>query len=103
MRRFTSGPKPSSRESRYIDGGYRRSSENADLATGYDRVLVLSPFAGRSRAPMEWGMHLAAQVEDLRAGGSRVEAILPDGRSLEAFGEDILPAVHRPVGLGVSR
>jgi NTE family protein len=28
---------------RYIDGGYRRN-ENADLAAGYGRVLVLSPF-----------------------------------------------------------
>ena len=37
-------------DSRYIDGGYRRSSENADLAAGYGRVLVLSPLGGRSRA-----------------------------------------------------
>src|SRR5579863_8165861 len=60
---------------RYIDGGYRRSSENADLAAGYERVLVLSPFGGRSRHPPEWAMHLAAQVDELRAGGSRVETI----------------------------
>ncbi|HEX4097827.1 MAG TPA: patatin-like phospholipase family protein, partial [Caulobacteraceae bacterium] len=53
-------------ETRYIDGGYR-SVENADLAAGYERVLVLSPFGGRSRAPLEWGIHLAAQVDDLRA------------------------------------
>ena len=65
-------------DSRYIDGGYRRSSENADLAAGYGRVLVLSPFGGRTLAPLEWGMHLAAQVEELRAGGSRVETIVPD-------------------------
>ena len=31
--------------SRYIDGGYR-SNENADLAAGYGRVLVLSPLGG---------------------------------------------------------
>ena len=60
-------------DSRYIDGGYRRSAENADLAAGYGRVLVLSPLGGRSRAPLDWGMHLAAQVDELRAGGSRVE------------------------------
>jgi NTE family protein len=30
-------------------------------------------------------MHLAAQVDELRAGGSRVETILPDGSALEAF------------------
>src|ERR1039457_356144 len=35
-------------DSRYIDGGYRRSSENADLAAGYGRVLVLSPLGGRT-------------------------------------------------------
>ncbi len=53
---------------RYIDGGYR-SVENADLAAGYGRVLVLSPFGGRSRHPREWGTQLAAQVDELRAGG----------------------------------
>ena len=68
-------------DNRYIDGGYRRSSENADLAAGYGRVLVLSPLGGRSRAPLEWGMHLAAQVDELRARGSRVETILPDSNS----------------------
>src|ERR1700736_4262072 len=31
-------------DNRYIDGGYRRN-ENADLAAGYGRVLVLSPFS----------------------------------------------------------
>src|SRR4051794_15713004 len=52
-----------------LDGGYRRSAENADLAAGYGRVLVLSPFGGRTRAPLEWGMQLAAQVRELRALG----------------------------------
>ena len=33
---------------RFIDGGYRRN-ENADLAAGCDRVLVLSPFGGACR------------------------------------------------------
>jgi NTE family protein len=79
----------------YIDGGYRRSSENADLAAGYRRVLVLSPLGGRSRAPLEWGMQLAAQVDELRAGGSAVEAILPDGAALEVFGEDMMDLSRR--------
>lgn len=64
----------------YIDGGYR-SVENADLAAGYRRVLVLSPLGGRSRHPQEWGTHLAAQVDELRARGSRVETIVPDGNA----------------------
>ena len=81
--------------SRYIDGGYRRN-ENADLAAGYRRVLVLSPLGGRSRAPLDWGMHLAAQVDELRAGGSRVETVLPDSDSRNAFGTDLMDLSTRP-------
>ena len=81
--------------SRYIDGGYRRN-ENADLAAGYTRVLVLSPLGGRSRHPLEWGMHLATQVAELRAGGSRVETIFPDGDSLTAFGVTMMDPSTRP-------
>jgi NTE family protein len=72
-------------DNRYIDGGYR-ANENADLAAGYGRVLVLSPFGGRTRVPLAWGTHLAAQVDQLRAGGSRVETVFPDDNSRNAFG-----------------
>ena len=83
-------------DSRYIDGGYRRN-ENADLAAGYARVLVLSPFGGRSRHPLEWGMQLAAQVDELRAGGSSVETIFPDDASLKAFGTNMMdPSTRAP-------
>jgi NTE family protein len=82
-------------DSRYIDGGYRRN-ENADLATGYGRVLVLSPLGGRTRHPLDWGMQLAAQVDELRAGGSRVETILPDSDSLNAFGSNLMDLSTRP-------
>lgn len=83
-------------DSRYIDGGYRRSSENADLAAGYGRVLVLSPLGGRSRAPLEWGMHLAAQVDELCARGSRVETIVPDSHSGHMFGANAMDLSLRP-------
>jgi NTE family protein len=76
-------------EDRYINGGYRRS-ENADLAAGYGRVLVLSPFGGRSRMPLEWGMDLATQVDELRAGGSRVETVFPDGGAGDVFDANAL-------------
>jgi NTE family protein len=79
----------------FIDGGYRRSSENADLAAGCRRVLVLSPFGGRTRAPLAWGMHLAVQVDELRAGGSRVETVLPDADSLAAFGDGMMDLSRR--------
>jgi NTE family protein len=76
-------------ENRYLDGGYRRS-ENADLAAGYGRVLVLSPFGGRSRMPSEWGLDLATQVAELRAGGSRVETVFPDGGAGDVFNANAL-------------
>ena len=76
-------------EDRYINGGYRRS-ENADLAAGYGRVLVLSPFGGRTRMPLEWGMDLATQVDELRAGGSRVETVFPDDGAGDVFDANAL-------------
>ena len=82
-------------DSRYIDGGYR-SNENADLAAGYGRVLVLSPLGGRSRAPLDWGIHLAAQADELRARGSRVETIVPDSNSRDAFGSNLMDPSTRP-------
>jgi NTE family protein len=83
-------------DSRYIDGGYRSNAENADLAAGYGRVLVLSPFGGRTLAPLEWGVHLAAQVDELRAGGSRVETIFPDGNAEHMFGANAMDLSLRP-------
>jgi NTE family protein len=82
-------------DNRYIDGGYR-SNENADLAAGYGRVLVLSPLGGRSRAPLDWGIHLAAQADELRARGSRVETIFPDSNSRNAFGVNLMDPSTRP-------
>jgi NTE family protein len=80
---------------RYINGGYRRN-ENADLAAGYARVLVLSPFGGRSRHPLDWGMHLTTQVDELRAGGSRVVTIFPDSNSEHMFGANAMDPSLRP-------
>jgi NTE family protein len=78
------------RDRHYIDGGYRSNAENADLAAGYRRVLVLSPFGGRTLVPVEWGMHLAAQVDELRARGSRVETIFPGRDSEHLFGANAM-------------
>jgi NTE family protein len=80
---------------RYINGGYRRN-ENADLATGYARVVVLSPFGGKSRHPLEWGMSLSTQVAELRARGSRVETIFPDSNSEQMFGANSMDPSLRP-------
>jgi NTE family protein len=91
----SSGAPYSIGNNRFIDGAYRRN-ENADLAAGYGRVLVLSPLGGRTRAPLDWGMHLAAQADELRARGSVVETILPDSRSLNAFGTNLMDLSTRP-------
>jgi NTE family protein len=93
---------------RYIDGGVR-SADNADLASGYAIVVVLSPLGGRSRTspeagqfeglrrPPEWGTDLASQVEGLRNQGSHVEVITPDADSRVAMGTNQMdPATRIP-------
>jgi NTE family protein len=69
----------------YIDGGYR-ADVNADLATGYERVLIIPPLGDKTRKRLEWKLHLEAQVDELRTCGSKVEAILPDAASQAALG-----------------
>ncbi len=80
---------------RFLDGGFRRN-ENADLATGYARVLVLSPLGGRSLTPPSWGQHLATQVEELRAGGSRVQTVLPASSAEHLLGANAMDLSLRP-------
>jgi NTE family protein len=78
----------------YLDGGFRSNAENADLAAGSARVLVLSPFGGRSLAPAAWGLQLADQLAALRASGSEVETIVPESEDL--FGENAMDVTLRP-------
>ncbi len=90
---------------RYIDGGVR-SSENADLASGYANVVVLSPLGGRSGTPPEGqfeglrrfpGADLQSQVATLRMQGSYVAVITPDDDSRAAMGTNQLdPATRIP-------
>jgi NTE family protein len=69
----------------YINGGVR-SAENADLASGYANIVVLSPFGGRSQTPPERGAGTDGQFEGLRKQGSRVEVITPDADSEAVMG-----------------
>ncbi len=78
----------------FLDGGYRRN-ENADLAAGHGIVLVLSPLGGRTRTSLEWGMQLAAQADELRAAGSRVDTVGPDDDALAAFGPNLMDLSRR--------
>jgi NTE family protein len=89
----------------YINGGVR-SGENADLASGYANIVVLSPFGGRRRPlpegqfeglrrPPEWGTDLESQVEALRKQGSHVEVITPDADSRNAMGTNQMDLATR--------
>jgi NTE family protein len=83
---------------RFVDGGYRANADNAGLAAGHARVLVLSPLGGRALTPAEWGTHLDTEVEGLREGGSEVETVFPDAAARAAFGENLLdPSTRLPV------
>jgi NTE family protein len=100
------GPTHSINGTRYINGGVR-SGENADLASGFANVVVLSPFGGRSqtlpqagqfeglRRDPEWGTDLASEVEALRKQGSHVEVITPDADSRAAMGTNQMDLATR--------
>ncbi|MBA0085046.1 MAG: patatin-like phospholipase family protein [Acidobacteria bacterium Pan2503] len=79
----------------YIDGGFY-SSDNADVASGFDQVLIL---ALRPPVPSLSVASLDEAVESLRAGGAQVEVVHPDEDCLEAFasvGGPMNPAVRAP-------
>ncbi|GAB2997134.1 patatin [Amycolatopsis acidiphila] len=77
-------------ERRYIDGGIR-SAENADLALGCTRVLVLQVMEIPEPADLD------EQVATLRADGARVAVVRPDESAKTALGPNLLdPAVRAP-------
>ncbi|WP_371614807.1 patatin-like phospholipase family protein [Streptomyces sp. NBC_00454] len=75
---------------RFIDGGIR-SATNADLATGYARVVIL--------APMSMGGRLvpspASQAARLRAAGAKVALITPSAAARKVFGRNVLDPARR--------
>jgi NTE family protein len=72
---------------RYMDGGVR-SGVNADLAAGYDKVVVLAPIP-RGFGPM------AGAAEQVRALGGQVALVTPDAAALKAFGRNVLDPAAR--------
>lgn len=79
----------------YFDGGYY-SSDNADLAIGCERVLILAlrpPTQAMRLVPLD------IAVDALRAAGSQVEVIHPDEETMAALaptGGVMNPASGRP-------
>jgi NTE family protein len=88
---------------RYTDGGVR-SGTSADLAAGYDSVLIIAPIgAGNDGIDPLLGRTARAEAEGLRAGGSRVELAFPDAASLEGIGINRMDASRRPLCLEAGR
>jgi NTE family protein len=76
---------------RYMDGGMR-SATNADLAAGYQRVVVIAPL------PQGFGpiASVGSQVQQLRAQGSQVIVVKPGRAALDAIGKNVLDPAMRP-------
>lgn len=76
---------------RYMDGGMR-SVTNADLAQGYQRIVILSP-AGMT-IPPPFG-NPSDEVAQLEHEGSAVRGIIPDTASWQAIGTNVLDVARR--------
>src|SRR5579859_7112573 len=82
---------------RYMDGGVR-SGENADLAAGAERIIVISPLGMDS--PLPSPMPLREVLTALKDGGASVTVISPDEASAAAIGTNALdPATRVPAAM----
>ena len=72
---------------RYMDGGVR-SADNADLAAGAERIVVISPLGMNSELPT-W-LPLRDVVAGLAADGASVTVVSPDAASAAAIGTNPL-------------
>jgi len=77
---------------RYMDGG-ARAMDNADLAEGAARIIILSPFGLRMQLPGP--TPLQDTVAKLRDGGADVTVIEPDEATRAAIGVNPLDPVTR--------
>jgi NTE family protein len=76
---------------RYIDGGMR-SAANADLAEGYERVVIIAPIA----QGLGHMTSVAKQAAALTRAGARVLVISPDKAAAQAIGRNVLDPARRP-------
>ena len=77
---------------RLMDGGMR-SPANADLAAGYDRVVVVAPIT-RGLKPIP---SVIEQVTELARSCQAVALLVPDAASVAAFGRNLLdPRTRAP-------
>lgn len=82
---------------RYMDGGVR-STTNADLASGYERILVIAPIGSRNDGIDPLGRRISeAEMAALRSAGSQADLAFPDAASLEAMGINRMDAKRQKV------
>ena len=76
---------------RYIDGGMR-SPTNADMASGYDLVVVVALRLGASAGAAAAGIEAQfdQEIESLKEGGATVVVLTPDDASVAAFGPNLM-------------
>ena len=72
----------------YMDGGMR-STANADLATGAERVVVLAPL------PRSFSKATSVEAQLGRTGATRHHVVSPDGQALTDIGTNVLDPAKR--------
>ena len=83
---------------RFVDGGVR-SIANADLAAGYERVVIVAPVAkgfGHMTSPRR-------QAAALTAAGVLVVLVQPDRAAVHAIGRNVLDLSRRAAAATVGR
>ena len=83
---------------RFVDGGVR-SVANADLAAGYERVVIVAPVAqgiGHMTSP-------GRQAAGLAAAGARVVLVRPDRAAVHAIGHNVLDVSRRAAAATAGR
>jgi len=80
---------------RYIDGGMR-SPTNADLAVGFDKVVVVALRLGDGGPNDRMRALLEQEVSVLTDGGAKVLMLTPNEASQAAFGPNLMDFRRRP-------
>jgi NTE family protein len=85
-------------ERRFMDGGMRTVA-NADLAHGYERVVIVAPVA----AGIGFMASPGRQAAGLTAAGARVALVRPDRAAVRAIGRNLLDVSRRAAAARAGR
>ena len=85
-------------ERRFMDGGMRTIA-NADLAHGYERVVIVAPVA----AGIGFMASPRRQAAALTAAGARVALVRPDRAAVRAIGRNVLDVSRRAAAVRAGR